>query len=114
MTKDEILQKSRSDNGGRDVEDLEVQKAAARVAYFSAFGFCLLISLIDWIFTRRVGLQCWIVLLGMLSTTFFVKFAMLRKRHELLVALGYTLLFAALLLAYILYLTGRLALPAGA
>ena len=39
MTKEEILEKSRSDNGGKDIEDLEVQKTAARIAYFSSLGY---------------------------------------------------------------------------
>ena len=36
MTKEEILKMGREDNGGRDIEDLEVQNVAARIAYFSS------------------------------------------------------------------------------
>ncbi len=107
MTKEEILEKSRSDNGGKDIEDLEVQKSAAKVAYFSSFGLCVLISVLNWIFTDRIKIECWIVFFGMCCVTFFVKFAKLKKFHELFVALGYLLIFAALLVLFVLQLAGK-------
>ena len=106
MTKEEILQKSRGENAGRDTFDLEVQKTAARVAYFASFGLCVLVSAINWIFERKVSAQVWIVFFGMLSVAFFVKFFRLKKLHELFVALGYLAIFAALIAAYIFELRG--------
>lgn len=108
MTKEEILEKSRSDNGGKDIEDLEVQKSAATIAYFSSFGLCLLISILNWIFTRQIKIDCWIVFFGMVCVAFFVKYAKLKKLHELFVALGYLLIFAALLVVFILQLSGKI------
>ena len=108
MTKEEILEKSRSDNGGKDIEDLEVQKSAAKIAYFSSFGLCLLISIINWIFTRQIKIDCWIVFFGMVCVAFFVKYAKLKKLHELFVALGYFLIFVALLVVFILQLSGKI------
>ncbi|MBQ6028461.1 MAG: hypothetical protein IJL24_02905 [Treponema sp.] len=107
MTKEEILQKSRGENAGRDIEDLEVQKTAAKVAYFASFGLCALVSAISWILTRKASAQVWIVFFGMLSVTFFVKFFKMKKLHELFVALGYLAIFAALIVAYIFELSGR-------
>ena len=106
MTKEEILQKSRGENAGRDTFDLEVQKTAARVAYFASFGLCVLVSAINWIFERKVSAQVWIVFFGMLSVAFFVKFFKMKKLHELFVALGYLAIFAALIAAYIFELRG--------
>ena len=108
MTKEEILQKSRGENAGRDTFDLEVQKTAARVAYFASFGLCVLVSAINWIVARKVSAQVWIVFFGMLSVAFFVKFFRLKKLHELFVALGYLAIFAALTAAFVLELLGRL------
>ena len=108
MTKEEILEKSRSDNAGKDIEDLEVQKTAATIAYFSSFGLCVLVSILNWIFTRQIKIECWIVFFGMVCVAFFVKFARLRKLHELFVALGYLLIFAALLVLFILQLSGKI------
>ena len=45
MTKEEILEKSRSDNGGKDIEDLEVQKSAATVACGYLLIFMVLLVL---------------------------------------------------------------------
>ena len=108
MTKDEILEKSRSDNGGKDIEDLEVQKSAAKIAYFSSFGLCVMVSVLNWIFSGNIRLECWIVFFGMCCVTFFVKFAKLKKLHELFVALAYLLLVAALLVLFILQLSGKI------
>lgn len=104
MTKEEILQKSRGENAGRDIEDLEVQKTAAKVAYLASFGFCVLVSAINLIFSRKASAQVWIVFFGMLSVAFFVKFFKMKK---LFVALGYLAIFAALIVAYIFELSGR-------
>ncbi len=109
MTKEEILEKSRRDNAGKDIEDLEVQKTAATVAYFSSFGLCLLVSVLNWIFARQIKVECWIVFFGMACVTFFVKFSKLKKLHELFVALGYLLIFAGLLVLFILQLSGKIA-----
>lgn len=107
MTKEEILQKSRGENAGRDIEDLEVQKTAATVAYLASFGLCALVSAISWIFSRKASAQVWIVFFGMLSVAFFVKFFKMKKLHELFVALGYLAIFAALIVVYIFELSGR-------
>ena len=114
MTKEEILEKSRSDNGGKDIEDLEVQKTAAMIAYFSSFGLCLLISVLNWIFKKQIKIECWIVFFGMVSVAFFVKFVRLKKLHELFVALGYLLIFAFLLVLFILQLSGKISSIPGA
>ena len=115
MTKDEILQKSRRENGGKDIEDLEVQKTAAAAAYFGFLGLCIGVSLLSWGFTRRVSVQCWIVFFGMLCIAFFVKFGKLRKRHELFVTLGYLVVLLLLVGVFVLELTGKLGvLPSGA
>ena len=108
MTKEEILKKSQSDNAGKDFEDLDVQRSAATAAYFSSMGFCVLVSILSWIFTKTVSVQCWVVFFGMLSIAFFVKYFKLKKLHELFVALSYLLVFACLLVVYVLQLTDRL------
>ena len=108
MTKEEILEKSRKENSNKDVFDLEVQKTAATAAYFSSFGLCAFVSILSWIFTKRIGLQCWLIFFGMLCVTFFVKFFKMKKLHEFFVALSYLAIFILLTIAYILQLTGHL------
>ena len=108
MTKDEILEKSRKDNGDKDVFDLDVQRRAATAAYFSSFGLCVFVSVLSLIFIGRVSVQCWMVFFGMLTVAFFVKFFKMKKRHELFVAIGYFAIFVALTVVFILELTGKL------
>lgn len=108
MTKEEILEQSRKENNDKDIYDFEVQKTAAMAAYFSSLGLCAFVSVISWIFTKRVSVQCWMIFFGMLTVAFFVKFIKLKKLHELFVALGYLAIFILLTVVFILQLTGRL------
>ena len=108
MTKEEILEQSRKENNDKDVFDLEVQKTAARAAFYSSFGLCVFVSILSWIFTKRVSVQCWMIFFGMLTITFGVKFFKMKKLHELFVALGYLMIFILLTILFILQLTGRL------
>ena len=108
MTKEEILEQSRNENNNKDMFDFEVQKTAVVAAYFSSFGLCLFVSALNWIFTRRINVQCWIIFFGMLTVAFFVKFFKMKKWHELFVALCYLAIFILLSLVFILQITGRI------
>ncbi len=114
MTKEEILEQSRKENNDKDIFDLEVQKTAAIAAYFSSLGLCVFVSILNWIFTKRISVQCWMIFFGMLSIAFFVKFFKMKKWHELFVALGYLAIFIALTVVFIFQLTGRLEVITGA
>ena len=108
MTKEEILEQSRKENNDKDIFDFEVQKIAARTAFYFSFGLCALVSILSWIFAKRLSAQCWMIFFGMLAITFFVKYFKLKKLHELFVALGYLVIFCMLTLVFIMQLTGRL------
>ena len=108
MTKEEILEQSRKENNDKDVFDLEVQKRAATAAFFSSFGLCAFVSILSWIFTNHISVQCWMIFFGMLTVAFGVKFFKMKKLHELFVALGYLVIFILLTVVFILQLTGRL------
>ena len=114
MTKEEILEQSRKENNDKDVFDLEVQKRAATAAFFSSFGLCAFVSILSWIFTKRVSVQCWMIFFGMLTVAFGVKFFKMKKLHELFVALGYLAIFILLTAVFILQLTGRISTGAAA
>ena len=83
MTKEEILEQSRKENNDKDIFDFEVQKIAARTAFYSSFGLCALVSILSWIFAKSVSAQCWMIFFGMLTVSFFVKYFKLKKLHEL-------------------------------
>ena len=107
MTKEEILEQSRKENNNKDMYDFEVQKTAGIATYFSSFILCLFVSALNWIFTRRINVQCWIIFFGMLTVAFFVKFFKMKKWHELFVALCYLAIFILLSVVFIFKITGH-------
>lgn len=107
MTKEEILERSRNENQDKDIYDLEVQNIAAKAGYFTGPLICIIVSILQFIFTKTVSLGYLVVIFGMFSITFLVKFGKMHKKHELFVFICYLVLFILSLIAYIFQLTGR-------
>lgn len=108
MTREEILEKSQKENKSKDIFDLEIQQSGFKAAYFSVFGFAAVISILQFAFERKVSAAVWAMPAGMLAVMFLVKFIKIRKKHELLVFIGYDILFLCLLAAFIFQLTGKI------
>lgn len=89
MDKDEILKKSREENKNRDFVEAEVLNRANAIALVVSMLLCALISGLHAIFREKPDCAVWVVQFGILSTVMLVKFAKLRKRHELLLGLLY-------------------------
>ena len=84
MTKEEILEKSRNENQNKDYADLEAQSKGALVAYYAGFVFCSICAVLELIFKRTVNAGVWVILFGMLSTAFLVKYIRLQKNMNFL------------------------------
>lgn len=108
MTREEILEKSRTDNNGKDFFDLQVQEKAVRIAYLCSFIFCALITGLRLAETGSFKADSWLIFFTMATIVFFVKFRMMKKRHELFVFLGYLILTILLAVHFVLDITGRL------
>src|SRR5574344_2597107 len=93
MTKEEILAKSRDENRNEDLIDLEVQSIAAKVGIYVSFLLCAAISIVEFVFTKKVSLQCWLVFTGIEATIFLIKFIKMHKKHELFVCIFYSMAF---------------------
>ena len=89
MDRDEILKRSREENKDQDLVDLEVLHRANNIALSVGMLICALISVLHAVFRDSPDYAVWIVQFGMLSTVMLVKFAKLRRRHELLLGLLY-------------------------
>lgn len=103
MDKDEILKKSREENKDRDFVEAEVMNQANRAALAVSMLICALISGLHTIFREKPNCAVWVVQFGILSTVMLVKFAKLRRRHELLLGLlygGFCLCFFAFYLHF--------------
>ena len=105
MEKNEILMKAQQENKGKDIADLEAQKKGASLAFTVGGLSFIAIIVVELIFT---GIMHYEIMGGcflMLATAFYVKYFMLRKRHELVVAICYTLIAIGWLTFWILRLT---------
>ncbi len=108
MTKEEILQKSRSENKNKDIYDLEIQNVAATTGFYTVPALCALVAVLQFVFTKTVSAGVWCIYSGMLSVTFLVKFVKMHKKHELFVFIGYSVIFVFLLVTFIFQLCGKI------
>lgn len=89
MDKEEILAKSRAENRDRDLVEAEALNKANNIALCVSMLICAFISVLHAIFRDSPDYAVWVVQFGMLSAGMLVKFAKLRRRHELLIGLLY-------------------------
>lgn len=89
MDKDEILKKSREENKDRDFVEEAVLARANSIALGVGIIMCGVISVLHAIFADKPDCAVWTVYFSVLSATMLVKYAKLRKRHELLLGLLY-------------------------
>lgn len=107
MTKEEILEKSRNENGDRDMYDLEVQNMASKIAFYCIPLFCLVVCAVQYDFTKKISAGVWSVFFGALFVAFLVKFVKMRKLHEFFVCISYFVIFVLLLVLHVFQLMGR-------
>ncbi len=93
MDREEILEKSRKEHKNKDFAEIEAIHSASRIAAIAGALLCVLISSLDWYFTKTINFACWTVNFGILSTLFAMKYLRLRRKHELLVTAVYLLFF---------------------
>ena len=106
MNKEDILAKSRKENKNKDVAELEVIYQASSIAGRVGLLVCCVIAVLEVIFLGRPNLSTWAIYFSILAALMIVKCIKLRRRHELWVAILYSVCFAAFFIAYILKLTG--------
>ena len=101
MTREEILEKSRSENKNQDAFDLDVQKKSAAVAVYTAILIAIIMSIVSAIQNHNLCIEVWVVIFGMQTSLFLTKFLKMRKKHELFVALTYAIGFVVSLIYWI-------------
>lgn len=106
MNKEEILKQAQAENHGKDVADLDAQRRGAYAAYLIGICLILAVDIIEGILLRRISYGCNMAMLVMAATAFFIKFRICRKKHELFVAICYSLLSVAALALWIMQLCG--------
>ena len=106
MNKDDILEKSRRENTGPDEMEQYVMAAAGKIASKVGMLVCCIVVILQVVFTGAISFESWMIYFSILATTFLVKYWKLRSKHELWVAVFYTMLFIMFAVLFILSLVG--------
>ena len=86
MEKEEILQKSRSENTGTDEYERQILEKAGKLAAQVGLLACCIIAASSVAVTGKVNAGCWVIYFSMYASLFWVKYRRLHKRHELMLA----------------------------
>lgn len=106
MERKEILEKSRNDNKGNDEFEKSVLNSSGRIAAGVGGLLCGTFLILDLIFKGEPNPAYWAIWSSIEATLFTLKYKNLRKKHELFVAVIYTLLAVMFTVTHILILTG--------
>ena len=89
MTREEVLKKSREENMGMDVAEAEAAKSGIKYGWMVAVVLSCIFVVVDGILLSLVPVEMLSAVLAGLSTVFFSKYAQMKKRHELIIAILY-------------------------
>ena len=105
MNRDEILKKSKQENRGQDVANLEVSRSSMEYGWIVAVCILSVVAVIEAIKYNRVNNGIFFAVMAGCSAVFLRKYQKLRKRHELIISIVYVAAAVAFLIAWILQLT---------
>lgn len=106
MNKNEILEKSRQENKGRDeFEKYTIDAASSKAVAVGGILCCVIIFIEAFIF-NKVSFNMWAVYLAIAGTTLLVKFHYRRKKHELIFGIMELILAAVFVTIHFLSLGG--------
>jgi hypothetical protein len=86
-------EKSRRENKNRDIVEIDTINSASKIAAIVGALLCVLVSSLDWHFTKTINFACWAINFGILSTLLGMKYLRLRRKHKLLITAVYLLFF---------------------
>ena len=107
MDREEVLRKSRQENRGKDIADIETAKAGIRLGWLVTVFMAVIVSLVDAMVNGRMMRQVMLPVWTGLMSVFIFKYREGRKRHELLVACCYGIAAVSCLIGWILLLAGH-------
>lgn len=104
MDKQEILEKARQENKGKDIADLDAAQRGTNIAFMvgglTIIGVCIVYLIVTGSFPYGVMSGLFV----MLAVAFLVKYHYLRKKHELVVGVAYALIAVGFAVIWILQL----------
>lgn len=92
MDKDAVLAKSRAENKNSDMYEQEILKQANSNAIVVQTVLAAVFFMTQILVKSEINWGLWALVLSTSMTTFWVKYKRLNRRHELMVAIVYTIL----------------------
>ena len=92
MNKNEILAKSRAENKDKDLYEQEILKQAAGSALIVQMILAAVFFITQLLAGKGPDWGLWALVFSVNMTTFWIKYKRLHRKHELLVAIAYTIL----------------------
>ena len=92
MNREEVLAKSREENGNKDIYEQEVLKVASRYAVLAQMILATVFFIIQIIVGKGINWGLYALVYSSSMVTCWVKYIKLRRNHELAVAILYTML----------------------
>lgn len=95
MNKEEILEKSRAENKNKDIYEQEVLKQASSTAVKVTATLALIFFMAQISVGGGTNLGIWALVFSADMTTSWVRYIKLRRKHEFVMAIAYTILVSA-------------------
>ena len=104
MNREEILAKSRQENRGQDVANLEVSRSSIVFGWIVAVCLLAVVAVTEAIKYDRMNNGIFFAVMAGCSAIFIRKYLKLRQRHELYISIIYVIGAAAFLISWIIQL----------
>ena len=107
MNKDEIIEKSRIENQNKDIADIEISKSGIRAGWIVTVCLAAIIAILDGMLFGRTAYEILFAVMAGLAVVFFCKYAKLKKIHELIAAICYSIGSLGFLAGWIMQIMSR-------
>ena len=104
MTREEILEKSRSENKGKDIVEEEFIKKGFLVCWIVSLVAASIVAIIEGIVLGKQNSGLFFALMSGLFSFFLMKYIRLRKKHELFITIMYGIAAVCFLASWIISL----------
>lgn len=104
MNREEILEKSRQENRGQDVANLEVSRSSIVFGWIIAVCILAVVAVAEALKYGRMNSGIFFAVMAGCSAIFIRKYLKLRKKHELFISIVYVIASVAFLVSWILQL----------
>ena len=104
MTREEILEKSQTENKGKDVVEEEFIKKGFLVCWIVSLVAASVVAMIEGIVLEKQNSGLFFALMSGLFSFFLMKYIRLRKKHELFITIMYGIAAICFLTSWIISL----------